>query len=210
MLYNAVLVLPYIDMNPPLVYMSSQSWTPLPPPTPYHWSNMLGRTPYRPDGTPCGGSQARHLWSSSWEAAPVRSEENAEGWCLGPFQIVNSASGPGLLSPEAEVSWCCQRTLPLSLAACLATFGPLSFQEVWTWPVPSSGAGCFTGLGRRKFVPTRSQGPVNQSSPEALPRETALLAGLCHFGRGLKIQIPGLPTHIHWFQRCGERTEFLP
>ena len=34
-LYNTVLVLPYIDMNPPWVYMSSQTWTPLPPPTPY-------------------------------------------------------------------------------------------------------------------------------------------------------------------------------
>ena len=32
------LVLPYIDMNPPRVYMSSQSWTPLPPPTLYHLS----------------------------------------------------------------------------------------------------------------------------------------------------------------------------
>ena len=26
--YNTLLVLPYIDMNPPRVYMSSQSWTP--------------------------------------------------------------------------------------------------------------------------------------------------------------------------------------
>ena len=38
LLYNTVLVLPYIDMNLPRVYMSSQSWTPLPPPTPYHLS----------------------------------------------------------------------------------------------------------------------------------------------------------------------------
>ena len=30
--------LPYIDMNQPWVYMSSQSWTPLPPPTSYHLS----------------------------------------------------------------------------------------------------------------------------------------------------------------------------
>ena len=28
LLYNTVLVLPYIDMNPPQVYMSSQFWTP--------------------------------------------------------------------------------------------------------------------------------------------------------------------------------------
>ena len=37
-LYNTVLVLPYIDMKLPRVYMSSQSWTPLPPPTPDHHS----------------------------------------------------------------------------------------------------------------------------------------------------------------------------
>ena len=36
--YNTVLALPYIDMNPPWVYMSSHSWTSLPPPTPYHLS----------------------------------------------------------------------------------------------------------------------------------------------------------------------------
>ena len=33
-LYNIVLVLPYIDMNPPWVYMCSPSWTPLPSPSP--------------------------------------------------------------------------------------------------------------------------------------------------------------------------------
>ena len=38
LLYNTVLVLPYIDMNPPRVYMSSQTWTRLPPPSPYHLS----------------------------------------------------------------------------------------------------------------------------------------------------------------------------
>ena len=38
LLYNTVLVLPYIDMNPPQVYMSSQTWTPIWPPTPYHLS----------------------------------------------------------------------------------------------------------------------------------------------------------------------------
>ena len=32
------MVLPYINMNPPWVYTCSQSWTPLPPPFPYHLS----------------------------------------------------------------------------------------------------------------------------------------------------------------------------
>ena len=36
LLYNTVLVLAYIDMNPPRVYMSSQTWIALPPPTPHH------------------------------------------------------------------------------------------------------------------------------------------------------------------------------
>ena len=38
LLYNTVLVLPYFNMNLPWVYMSSQSWTPLPPPSSYHVS----------------------------------------------------------------------------------------------------------------------------------------------------------------------------
>ena len=49
LLYNTVLVLPYIDMNPPRVYMSSQSWTPLPPSTPYHLSgSSLCTSPEHP------------------------------------------------------------------------------------------------------------------------------------------------------------------
>ena len=36
LLYNIVLLLPYINMNPPQVYTCSQSWSPLPPPYPYH------------------------------------------------------------------------------------------------------------------------------------------------------------------------------
>ena len=36
LLYNTVLVLPYINMNPPRVYTCSLSWTPLLPPSPYH------------------------------------------------------------------------------------------------------------------------------------------------------------------------------
>ena len=35
-LYNIVLILPNIEMNPPQVYMCSPSWTLLPPPSPYH------------------------------------------------------------------------------------------------------------------------------------------------------------------------------
>ena len=38
LLYNTVLVLPYINMNLPQVYTCSQSWTLLPPPSSYHLS----------------------------------------------------------------------------------------------------------------------------------------------------------------------------
>ena len=38
LLYNIVLVLPYINMHPLWVYTCSPSWTPLPPPSPYHLS----------------------------------------------------------------------------------------------------------------------------------------------------------------------------
>ena len=37
LLHNIVLVLPYINMHPPQVYMCSPSWTPLPPPSPSFW-----------------------------------------------------------------------------------------------------------------------------------------------------------------------------
>ena len=38
LLYNTVLVLPYINMNLPRVYTCSQSWIPRPPPSPHHLS----------------------------------------------------------------------------------------------------------------------------------------------------------------------------
>ena len=36
LVYNIVLILPYIDLNPPWVYLCSPSWTSLPPPSPSH------------------------------------------------------------------------------------------------------------------------------------------------------------------------------
>ena len=49
LLHNIVLVLPYIDMNPPSVYTCSPSWTPFPPPSPYHPSGSSQCTnPKRP------------------------------------------------------------------------------------------------------------------------------------------------------------------
>ena len=49
LLYNTVLVLPYINMYPPRVYTCSQSWTPLPPPSSYHLSgSSQGTSPKHP------------------------------------------------------------------------------------------------------------------------------------------------------------------
>ena len=49
LLYNIVLVLPYINMYPPQVYMCSPSWTPLPPPSPYRPSgSSQGTSPKLP------------------------------------------------------------------------------------------------------------------------------------------------------------------
>ena len=45
LLYNTVLVLPYINMNLPQVYMSSQSWTSLPPPSSYHLGHPSAPAP---------------------------------------------------------------------------------------------------------------------------------------------------------------------
>ena len=44
LLHNIVLVLPYIDLNPPWVYMCSPSWTPLQPPSPSHPSGSSQHT----------------------------------------------------------------------------------------------------------------------------------------------------------------------
>ena len=43
LLYNIVVVLPYIDMDLPWVYMCSPSWSPLPPPSPSHPSGPSQR-----------------------------------------------------------------------------------------------------------------------------------------------------------------------
>ena len=46
-LYNIILVLPIIEMNPPQVYLCSPSWTLLPPPSPYHPSGSSQCTTHK-------------------------------------------------------------------------------------------------------------------------------------------------------------------
>jgi len=47
LLYNIVLVLPCINMNPPRVYTCSPSWTPLPPPSLYPPSGLFQCTSFK-------------------------------------------------------------------------------------------------------------------------------------------------------------------
>ena len=57
LLCNTVLVLPYIDLNPPRVYMRSQTWTFLPPPSPWHPSGS----------SPCTSPKLGDFW---WTGRP--------------------------------------------------------------------------------------------------------------------------------------------
>ena len=115
------------------------------------------------------------------------------------------ASGTGLLraSPEAEGS--CQRTPPLpspwlpaqppSVPQALRKSGhhqsvPLGRLSYWAW--------------RKEVythkVPGRWESWPTRSDQAAVSREVALLhlAGLCHLGRGLKIQVPGVLDVAQW------------
>ena len=63
LLYNIVLVLPYINMHLPRVYTCSPSWTPLPPPSPYHPSgSSLCTSPKLPVSCIKSGLAIRFLY----------------------------------------------------------------------------------------------------------------------------------------------------
>ena len=63
LLYNIVLVLPYISMNLPQAYTCSPSWTLLPPPSPYHpsGSSQCTRT-WKQPRYPSADEWIRKLW----------------------------------------------------------------------------------------------------------------------------------------------------
>ena len=66
-LYNIVLVLPYISMNPPQVYTCSPSWTLLPPPSLYHPSGLSQCTsPKHPVSCIKPGLVTRGLLFTTW------------------------------------------------------------------------------------------------------------------------------------------------
>ena len=55
---------PYIDMNPPRVYMCSPSWTPFPPPSPYHPSGSSQCTSPK---HPVSCIEPRHGGNQNWK-----------------------------------------------------------------------------------------------------------------------------------------------
>ena len=113
LLYNIVLVLSYIDMIPPRMYMCSPSWTPLPPPSPSHPSGSCSTLWNPMDCSPPGSSvhgilQARIL---EWVA-------------------ISSSRGSSWPKDQTQVSWCllCWQadSLPLShlgSSMCLVSLG---------------------------------------------------------------------------------------
>ena len=69
-LYNIVLVLPNIEMNPPQVYLCSPSWTLLPPPSPYHPSGLSQCTsPKHPVSCIEPGLATRFIYAISFSNA---------------------------------------------------------------------------------------------------------------------------------------------
>ena len=61
-LYNIVLALPYIEMNPPQAYMCSPSWTLLPPPSPYHPSGSSQCTSPKHPVSCIETGDSFHIW----------------------------------------------------------------------------------------------------------------------------------------------------
>ena len=110
--YNTVLVLTYIDMNHPRVYMSSQSWTPLPLPTPYHLSGS----------SPC--TSPKHPVSVF--RMLNKQGDNTQPW-LTPFPIWNQSVVPHPVLTVASWPACrfLRREARWSGFPCLSEFSSL-------------------------------------------------------------------------------------
>ena len=89
-LYNIVLVLPYINMNPPQVYTCSPCWTLIPPPSPYHPSGSSQCTsPKHP--VPCikPGLATRFIYET-WKQSRCPS---ADEWIRKLWYIFSTLNG---------------------------------------------------------------------------------------------------------------------
>ena len=108
-LYNIVLVLPNIEMNPPQVYMCSPSWTLLPLPYPYHPSGSSQCTsPKHPVSCIEPGLATRFIHEilksplDCKEIQPVQSEGD-QSWVF--FGKNDAKSETPILWPPHEKSW---------------------------------------------------------------------------------------------------------
>ena len=98
-LYNIVLVLPNIEMNPPQVYMCSPSWTLLPPPSPYHPSGSSQCTsPKHPVSCIEPGLATRSIYDI------ICIMDQRPGSALGLCNKAESSSLPKLLRKALVVS----------------------------------------------------------------------------------------------------------
>ena len=122
LLYNIVLVLPYINMHLPRVYTCSPSWTPLPPPSPYHPSGSSQCTsPKVPisciePGLVIHFLYGIHVLMPFSQIIPL--PQSPKDCSIQMFSILSAAL------PEAGVSW----------ASALSS----SLFCVWLWPWLSS------------------------------------------------------------------------
>ena len=103
LLYNTVLVLPYINMNLPQVYMSSQSWIFHPPPSPYHLSGSYQCTsPNHP--VSCIEPRLLRVPLPQKEIKSVNPKGNQPWLLLGRTDAVAEAEAPILWPPDWK-SW---------------------------------------------------------------------------------------------------------
>lgn len=114
--------------------------------------------------------------------------------CFGSWQIVSWAGGQW---PWAS-SWLALRPraagpvrgLALPLGCCPSTFSASGFEEVWTCPGHSSGAGLFTGLAGRKSGGTHKAPGRGEAWLTRRGAARCTWRG-CHGGFS---QVPGLPV----------------
>ena len=133
LLYNTVLVLPYINMNPPWVYTCPQSWTPLLPPSPCHLSGSSQCTsPKHP--VPCIEPrvvicflydiiQVSPLWLQSVSQFS-HSVVSDSLWPHGPQHTTPPRPSPSSrVHPNScPVNWWCHPILCRSILLCLQSF----------------------------------------------------------------------------------------
>ena len=117
LLYNIVLVLPYINMNPPRVYMCSLSWTPLLTPSPYHPSVSSQCTPdLLYPNTPATWCKEPTHWKRLWCWERLRAggegDRGWDGWMalLTQWHEFEHTLGDGKGEGSQSMGWGCKES----------------------------------------------------------------------------------------------------